>query len=91
MVILLKKDVNTMSKFFQNLEYSFEEAEADVILGEFQKQTTAEEWFERGMQLLQEERYKIAASCFKASQDFGWSNYAGAFKSVLVLIFGFVL
>lgn len=76
-VILIKRDVNTMSTFFQNLNYTFEEADATVVLQEFQKQTTTAEWFERGMQLFKEEQYIIAASCFKAALEFGYSTYAG--------------
>lgn len=76
-VILIKRDVNTMSTFFQNLDYTFEEADARVVLQEFQKQTTTAEWFERGMQLFKEEQYIIAASCFKAALEFGYSTYAG--------------
>jgi hypothetical protein len=66
-----------MSTFFQNLDYTFEEADATVVLQEFQKQTTTAEWFERGMQLFKEEQYIIAASCFKAALEFGYSTYAG--------------
>lgn len=74
---MIKRDVNTMSTFFQNLDYTFEEADATVVLQEFQKQTTTAEWFERGMQLFKEEQYIIAASCFKAALEFGYSTYAG--------------
>ena len=50
--------------------------EPDVILVEFEKEVKAEEWFQRGSQLFQEEDYKLASSCFNAGNSFGWAAWA---------------
>jgi tetratricopeptide (TPR) repeat protein len=75
-VILVEKNVDTMVNFFESLDCDLEITDPEVILQEFQKETSREEWFAKGEQMFAEEQYKYAASCFNAALDFGWSSYA---------------
>jgi hypothetical protein len=68
-VVILYK-TGQIRDFFLSLQgCNIEEADAEVALLEFDSGTTMDAWFKRGMELFQDEQYKMAASCFKAAGE----------------------
>jgi len=66
-----------MRDFFMSLpNCNIEESDAKVALLEFDSTTTRDEWLKRGKQLFDDEQYKMAASCFKAAEHFGYFEWA---------------
>lgn len=78
-VILMKRNSDTMVKFFEDLDCDLEVLEPEVILQEFQKETSKDEWRQRGEELFEDQQYKYAASCFRAAMDDGRASYAEGF------------
>ena len=75
-VILVQqsKSNTSMVQFFKShLDCDLGFIDADVIMKEFDSETSPEDWFEKGYALFQEEKFKLAASCFSAAKSFGWS------------------
>jgi hypothetical protein len=77
-VVLIKNKNSAMRDFFDSLECNLDKdlSDASVISLEFEKETTAGMWRERGSEFFENEQYKLAASCFNAANDFGWSNFS---------------
>lgn len=75
-VILTKGGATGMTGFFEQLNCNLETVDPSAILVEFNKQTSPEQWFKRGSVLFEEEKYDLAAGCFKAANQFGWSGWS---------------
>jgi len=76
-VILVKPSNASMVEFFTSgLNCSLEFAEPDSVMQEFDRETSHENWYEKGMAFFQDEKFKLAMSCFSAAQEFGWSFWA---------------
>jgi len=76
-VILVKNSDFAMKKFFNDtLEYDFQETRGDLIRIEFDKETTAEMWRQKGKELFEDEQFVTASRCFDSAGDRGWSAYA---------------
>ena len=68
-VVILYK-TGQIKDFFLSLQgCNIEESDAEVALLEFDSGTTTDAWFKRGMELFEDEQYKMAASCFKAASE----------------------
>ena len=60
-VILVKKNNDLMTTFFEDsLNCDLNYVEASIVLSEFNVETSAEEWFEKGISLFNDEKYKPA-------------------------------
>lgn len=71
-MILVKKEVSTMRVFFETLQKcDIVPSDAKVALLEFDAGTTVDDWLVRGKELLEEEQFKMSASCFKAAGEAG--------------------
>ena len=71
-VVILYK-TGQIKDFFMSLQSqgcTIEESDAEVALLEFHSGTTKDAWFKRGMELFEDEQYKMAASCFKAAGEY---------------------
>eukprot|EP00977_Amphora_coffeiformis_P013898 scaffold3784_cov174-Amphora_coffeaeformis.AAC.3 len=75
-VILTKKSNKVVREFFHNLNAGVEDTDSSILALEFDKQTTEQEWFDRGIELLKERKYKLAASCLISAGQLGWANQA---------------
>jgi tetratricopeptide (TPR) repeat protein len=75
-VVLTKGKSPAIAEFFRSLNCSIEEVQPASILVEFQKETTANDWFSKGAELYEEEKYDLAAGCYKAASQFGWKGRA---------------
>lgn len=76
-VILVRKSEHTMRKFFSDtLEYEFQCTGGDLIRMEFDQETTAAMWLEKGMELFEDEQFVMASRCFDSASAAGWSAYA---------------
>jgi tetratricopeptide (TPR) repeat protein len=75
-VVLTKGKSPAIAEFFRSLNCSIEEVQPASILVEFQKETTANDWFSKGAELYEEEKYDLAAGCYKAASQFGWRGRA---------------
>jgi hypothetical protein len=85
-VILVKNKFPAMLKFFESLECNIDtdlSRNIDVLPLEFEMKTTPKMWFERGSALFQDEQYRLAASCFKSANHFGWANRATGLHLIL--------
>ena len=72
-VVLVKS--GQMKSFFEE-ELGLETILPSVLLVEFEKEVSPEDWFEKGSNFFRDGKYKLAASCFNAANNFGWSNWA---------------
>lgn len=70
-VILLRKRDAAAKSFYHSLEYDFQETGADVVKLEFDKETTAEMWRQKGIELFDNRQYQFASRCFDLSGDNG--------------------
>eukprot|EP00804_Cyclotella_cryptica_P026502 CCRYP_008149-RB/>CCRYP_008149-RB protein AED:0.03 eAED:0.03 QI:2292/1/1/1/0.86/0.83/24/285/2253 len=76
-VILIKKDIQTMKEFFLKLEgCSIMQSDAKTAFLEFDSRTSSKEWFNRGMGLFENDDFKTASNCFKAAGDFAYFHWA---------------
>lgn len=77
-VVILTDKVKGMDKFFTHLDVDpgLEWIDPSVILNEFEKETTPDMWFERGLELFNNEKYELSHSCFNAANEFGWASRA---------------
>ena len=62
---------------------NIEESDAEAALLEFDSGTTTDAWFKRGMELFEDEQYKMAASCFKAAGE-SKCQLSIPFKSIII-------
>jgi tetratricopeptide (TPR) repeat protein len=81
-VILMKSGNDNMKQFFHDL--GCEEMSAESILQEFNHETTTQQWYERGLELFESERFKIAANCFTRAEHPGWAFLANGKQSLSI-------
>ena len=75
-VISVQRGNVAMKAFFDNLDYRFQETGAEMILREFDMKTSSAEWRKKGLNLFEDQQYKVAARCFEAAGDSGWSYWS---------------
>lgn len=77
-VILVRSDVDKMLEFFtEHLSACrLEFMEARRIMAEFDTKTRPEVWFRKGREYFDDEKYKLASSCFAAARNMGWSLFS---------------
>jgi hypothetical protein len=75
-VILVKKETANMLPFFESLGYDFQTTGAEMLLQEFDKETTSAMWRAKGMELFDDDQFGPAARCFEASGDRAWAQWA---------------
>jgi ATP-dependent exoDNAse (exonuclease V) beta subunit len=66
-VVLINKNVDTMIaffKYFQEIEKS-DWSDAEVVMMEFNREVSIQQWFDEGTRYFEDEKYVLAAvSCF---------------------------
>jgi tetratricopeptide (TPR) repeat protein len=68
-----------MYSFFRDLECGINTdvfANVDTLRLEFDNETTGHMWFQKGKEMFEEEQFRLAASCFKSAESYGWMNRA---------------
>lgn len=74
-VILVKEDIPAMAHFFESLECDLE-ATDNRIFKEFDRDTSAEEWFDQAQRLYKNHQFSLAAPCFTRANRQDWSLLA---------------
>lgn len=75
-VILIQKNIKSMQSFFDELQYDFQVTGAEFVRMEFDQETTAEMWRQKGHDLFDDAQYFMASRCFDSSGDRSWSQWA---------------
>lgn len=65
-----------MQSFFGELQYDFQITGADFVRMEFDQETTADMWRQKGHELFEDAQYVVASRCFDSSGDRSWSQWA---------------
>jgi hypothetical protein len=76
-VILVKKQSDTMLKFLSTLDYSLQYDNAiDVLFQEFNCNTSDVQWLERADDLFSDQRYDIASRCYDKGKNLAMAAWA---------------
>lgn len=75
-IILAKKNLKFMARFFEELGCDLEWGEASIVMREFDTKTSHEDWYKEGLKYFLQENYPIAKSCFNAANNNAWSTWA---------------
>jgi hypothetical protein len=81
-VILIKQKDSAMLSFFQTLNCDLESVDEGLLRVEFDSETKSETWLEEGLKLFENHQFKLAASCFVAAKEYGWSSWARGRHSI---------
>lgn len=68
-----------MFNFFNDLDCGINtdvDANVELLRLEFDNETTSDTWLKKGHEMFEEEQYRLAASCFKSAESYGWMNRA---------------
>ena len=78
-VILVKRKDSAMKKFLSSLDCDIETIkDPDQFQVEFDCETSAEVWQQKGLDLFADGHFGLAASCFAAANEWGLSNWSKA-------------
>jgi tetratricopeptide (TPR) repeat protein len=75
-VILVKNQTSSMELFFESLDYDFQTTGAEILLREFDKETTPAMWRKKGTELFDDDQFEPAARCYEASGDDALAQWA---------------
>jgi len=76
-VVLIKRKDIAMRSFFRGLGCDIETInDPKQLQVEFDCETSAETWYQKGVDLFEEGHFGLAASCFAAANNWGLSNWA---------------
>ena len=82
-VILVPKKKNTMYSFFQELDCNLKFHDTKAAFVEFDAKTSKDDWFKKGEELFQDEKYEYASKCFGKACMQQWSMWACARHKVI--------
>lgn len=78
-VILVRRKDSKMKLFLDSLDCDIEIIkDPKQFQAEFDTETSAETWHQKGLDLFDDEHFGLAASCFSAANAWGLSNWANA-------------
>ena len=75
-VILTSGSDSDMVKFFNSLDCEFQVEGAELVLSDFNKVTTPEEWFKKAQEHFFNEVYLLAARCFDIAGKSSWFHWS---------------
>ena len=76
-ILVKKKNSDTMKAFLSSLTYQFEyDSDTDMLFQEFNTSTTAHDWIKRANELFSEERYDVASRCYERGKRPGFASWA---------------
>ena len=78
-VILVRENLSTMTDFFENLNIDLQKCDG-TVWQEFDRDTSAEQWYEKAQGRFKCDQFELAATCFARAERQDWSLLARARK-----------
>lgn len=72
-VVLYRRHPHLMQQFFEDLDCDYQTEGVELVLKEFQKAASVDDWRDRAHELYADEQYEMASHCFRLANNDAWS------------------